>query len=814
MAAMVYTRPADDRHEICVIGQVRVLAERALVRPCPERLSLRAAVGVMALFATPSLCAQEQRDGAEAVPSVAAAGEEKASAETPVEAEERQGADRAAGNVETPMGMAPPLTPATPPSLPPDPSSLPDVAPVSESEFSLDIDEQLDVGVAWPDMTNDAPDVRLSGPLHGDSAPETENAPSPAEAENAPDVDMAEGISAGADENAEGTQAGAPDQPGAETVPGERPPHEGPVLADDGSERRYEVVLSGLEEIADAQFNERFNSLSTLKAESGHPANLAQINRRMELDQELLNRILRAKGYYGAFIARRVRPPEEGGNGKLRAQFAVRPGTLYTLSSVSLPGLAHAVHYVPKLATIFPVKVGDPVDADKITAGRVDLAKALGENGFPFSRVDEPQVTVDHDTQKGALEIVVRAGGYRRFGDIVLDERTGELFSARHLERIARFDREDVYQASEVEDLRRAIVATGLVSSVSVTPKDAGDGEHADISVAAIPAPMRTIAGEIGYGTGEGYRLEGSWQHRNFFPPEGAVTVRGLIGTKEQAAGLSYRRNNFRRRDNVLTGAFTFYHRDYDAYKAKTLALTAGLERQTNLLFQKKWVWSVGAQLLGTRERSYYGGSSIKSSRNYLIGALPVSLTYDGSDDLLDPTRGFRIGARVSPEASWQGKAFTYVTTQIDGSAYMPVSEKVVLASRVRLGSILGGVDVDRIAPSRRFYAGGGASVRGYGYQAIGPRDPENDPYGGKSLAEFSVEARIRFGTFGVVPFVDAGNISTGFLPKLEDVRYGAGIGLRYYSTFGPIRIDVGTPLNPQKGDSRIAVYVSLGQAF
>ncbi len=111
--------------------------------------------------------------------------------------------------------------------------------------------------------------------------------------------------------------------------------------------------------------------------------------------------------------------------------------------------------------------------------------------------------------------------------------------------------------------------------------------------------------------------------------------------------------------------------------------------------------------------------------------------------------------------------------------------------------------------------AGGGASVRGYGYQAIGPRYGEDDdPVGGKSLAEFSLEGRIRFGNFGVVPFVDAGNISTSFLPRFRDLRVGAGIGVRYYSNFGPIRVDVGTPINPQSGDPKIAVYVSLGQAF
>ena len=162
---------------------------------------------------------------------------------------------------------------------------------------------------------------------------------------------------------------------------------------------------------------------------------------------------------------------------------------------------------------------------------------------------------------------------------------------------------------------------------------------------------------------------------------------------------------------------------------------------------------------------------------------------------------------------SFQGSAFQYARGQIDASAYLPAGKKIVIAGRVRLGTILG-APADAIAPSRRFYAGGGGSVRGYGYQAIGPRDIANDPDGGRSLAEFALEARVRVGNFGVVPFLDGGNIYNRVYPDFSGFRYGAGIGARYYSNFGPIRIDVGTPLNRQKGDSRVTVFVSLGQAF
>ena len=141
-----------------------------------------------------------------------------------------------------------------------------------------------------------------------------------------------------------------------------------------------------------------------------------------------------------------------------------------------------------------------------------------------------------------------------------------------------------------------------------------------------------------------------------------------------------------------------------------------------------------------------------------------------------------------------------------------------VIAGRVRLGVIAGG-QIPAVPAGRRFYAGGGGSVRGYGYQDLGPRDPVfDDPIGGRSLAEFALEARIRVNLLGnkigIVPFIDAGNIYTSPLPRIDNLRFGAGVGVRYHTNFGPIRVDVGTPIGRRRGDPRVAVTVSLGQAF
>jgi translocation and assembly module TamA len=271
------------------------------------------------------------------------------------------------------------------------------------------------------------------------------------------------------------------------------------------------------------------------------------------------------------------------------------------------------------------------------------------------------------------------------------------------------------------------------------------------------------------------------------------------------------------KRDQVLNMQLTASHQKFDAYSARTLLLAANIERQSNFIWHKKWTWSYGGEWLATDERGVFSTAGVKDTKTFLIAAAPLALGYDGSDSLLDPSRGFRLSARLSPEISSHGGEFTYARSQFDASVYHSVSDNVVVAGRVRLGTIFG-AGVFKLAPSRRFYSGGGGSVRGYGYQQLGPKDQDGDPIGGRGLAEFGIETRIRLkqfgGNFGVVPFFDGGSLSTETLPDFRKWRFAAGIGVRYYSSFGPIRVDLGFPLNRQKGDGPFAVTVSLGQAF
>jgi translocation and assembly module TamA len=585
------------------------------------------------------------------------------------------------------------------------------------------------------------------------------------------------------------------------------------VIADEqASERKYVLAVEGLGAVGNAEaLLEAFRDESALEAERKNPANAAQIDRRSRADADLLAELLKSQGFYDAL----VEPRTEQAGDLVRVVLAAEPGPQYRFASVTLPGLEAAGPEAAKLRETFAVKAGDPVIAADVIAAGAALRTALGEQGFAGAEIGEQDVEVNHQTHLATLTLPVNPGPVARFGSIRVSGRPP--FSARHLATIARFERGDPFRRSKVDDLRRALIATGLVSTADVQVVPVNGGRTVDLAVRLEPGPSRTIAGELGYGTGEGARLEASWTHRNFFNPEGALTLRGVAGTSEQLVGVQFRRNNFLQRDQVLNLQASAAHRRFDAYEARTVLLAGNIERQSNFIWHKKWTWTAGGEVLATDERGVFDLTGAKDTRTFLIAALPASLGYDGSDSLLDPTRGFRLSGRLSPEVSARGGQRTYARAQFDASAYHPVSDRVVAAGRVRLGTIVGAGVFD-LAPSRRFYSGGGGSVRGYGYQQLGPKDMDGDPIGGKGLAEFALEARIRLeqfgGNFGVVPFFDGGSLSTGITPSFSDWSFGAGLGVRYYSSFGPIRVDVGVPLNREQGDGPVAVTVSLGQAF
>jgi|TARA_R100000501_G_scaffold13654_3_gene24934 translocation and assembly module TamA len=574
---------------------------------------------------------------------------------------------------------------------------------------------------------------------------------------------------------------------------------------------RYRLVIDGLDE---AGLEGQFRSLSALER-SAEAANAAMLTARAESDAELAVRLLRSQGYFDASADSNIALPAEP-DGRFRVDLVVVPGPRYEFSSIEVVGEDEAIP-AGLVSDNLEIEVGAPIVADDVLSAEATISLLFPFNGYPFAEVEQRDILLDGDDHTGDYVLPVDLGPRARFGGIQVEENA--VFDPEHIEVLSRFDRGELYDVRRQDDLREAMVATNLFNSVSIEPVRTGEEgpegtEYVDLLVRQVEGPDRSLQADAGYGTGQGFRLEGRWINRNLFPPEGALELNAVAGTKEQGVGALFRRSNAGQRDRTVQLGFDVRRQDFQAFNARTASLVGRISRDSTPIWQKRWTYAYGFELIGSQETRFDDTVGDRNRNTFAIAALPGQLGFDSSDSLLDPTEGFRATIRLSPEASLQGGDFApYGRGLMDVSGYQGIGESFVLAGRVRLGSIQG-ISRDNLAPSRRYYAGGGGSVRGFGFQDLGPRDSNNDPLGGRSVNEFAVEGRYRFGNFGAVAFVDAGQVYEATTPQFSDMRYGVGIGARYYTNFGPFRADIAMPVNRRPGEARFGVYISIGQAF
>ena len=574
----------------------------------------------------------------------------------------------------------------------------------------------------------------------------------------------------------------------------------------------YVLALRGLD---DSPLKKRFLDLSLLQAEAPRGKGIARIEGRARLrsrlatDVETLESLLRSEGFYGAQIRQQI-APAPGPAGSVIVLLTIERGPQFLFGRIDLgPALSAEQR---QLAEAKGLKEGEPARSAAILAAADIYGAALPTNGYPFFLLGKREVIVDHATQSVSVTWPVDPGPRARVGEV---RYVGtQVAKPRHLGVLSTLKAGETYDSRKLDAFRQALLSTGLYGSLNVYPQYASDSADgvavADIIVDGQPTTLRSWSLIGGYSTREGPRGEVSWQHRNLFGGEEQLTVRTIIGTIEQSARIDLQKFNVGARDQTVLGKLSYIHEDSSVLEAHSVALSGGIERQNLRFLQRKWTYSALGEL---------GVENVKRGGTlgtfYTIG-LPGNIRYDGTDDLFDPTRGFRASATLIPEMAIRGGTSLYLVSDIQLSAYQTLHSKwpVTLGARLRAGSIAGSA-LAGIPATRRFYAGGGGSIRGFDYREVSPFDASGNPTGGRSIAEFSLEARFKVTpSIGIVPFIDAGSVYTTTLPRFSDLRWGAGLGLRYFTGFAPLRIDVATPINRRPGDPNVAFYVSIGQSF
>lgn len=568
---------------------------------------------------------------------------------------------------------------------------------------------------------------------------------------------------------------------------------------------RYTVRLEGLESAGELAELLRQSSALVTRAEDLPPSR-AGLRRRADDDLERFATAAHSLGYYDAAFEADIRPGRSDGDPVVVV--TASPGRLYTIASLEVRSVDDGS---PVIGTDLPQRrvglaVGSAARAADVVAAEAAVLRLLQERGHPLARTGERAVLVDRDAKTMAVTLRYDPGPAARFGPVEVGgaETVDPSFVLRRLPW--RYG--EVADIRKIEEGRRALSATGVFDSAGVRFGDAVDAEGLiPVQVTLRARPPRTVGAGVSASTAEGAALTTFWTHRNLFGGAERLDLKGRLGTVESSLTGDFRLPDVIVNDQDLVLSSGLIQETTDGYDSQKGSIGGRFERHVSQILTVDY----GAVIERSRIEEDTGTST------YTLVGLPVGATLDTSDDLLNPTRGGRTQLRLTPYLESLGSTLSFYSMTARHSHYVALDEAhdIVLAGRAALGAIVG-ASTSNLPADKRLYSGGSGSVRGYGLQKVGPLDASDDPLGGSSLFEFGAELRWRvYGDFGIVPFIDAGQVYGDETPDFgQELQWAAGLGFRYFTPIGPIRADIAVPLNPRSSDDRFQVYFSLGQAF
>ncbi|WP_157014578.1 autotransporter assembly complex protein TamA [Mesorhizobium xinjiangense] len=439
---------------------------------------------------------------------------------------------------------------------------------------------------------------------------------------------------------------------------------------------------------------------------------------------------------------------------------------------------------------------------------------AWRQQGHAKASVIERRVTAAHDGDQVDAAIEMDPGRRAVYGPVSVSGtqrmdpafvaymtglKPGEEYDPDDLKKAStRLSRLDVFRSMRIEEAD-AITREGLLP----------------LSVIVQERALRRIGLGGSYSTLDGIGLEAYWMHRNLFGRAERLRIEGRV------AGIdSLDPDDFTYRTGIIFTKPGVYTPDTD-FSASLIGerevldpyTKTGVSAETG--FTHVFTDELSGRLFVNARHARFEDDTF-GTREFTSAGLLGGLTYDTRDNPADATRGYYADFVAEPfyEFNYNNPGVRFTA---EGRTYYGFGEdaRFVLAGRVKLGTLIG-PEIAEAAPDRLFFAGGGASVRGYAYRNIGVETPAGNVIGGRSLIEGSVELRTRVTeTIGVVGFVDAGYVGEETFPDFDqDLKLGVGAGLRYLTPLGPIRLDFAVPIDPNPDDPDFAFYVGIGQAF
>ncbi len=563
---------------------------------------------------------------------------------------------------------------------------------------------------------------------------------------------------------------------------------------------------------------------SSLVGGQGEPANgAAGLLARARADYKRILGALYGEGYYGGTISILIGgreaaglPPDTQLPKPVGIEVRVEPGPLFHFGRIGIANQAPtgvpADDEVEAPASVGFV-TGDIAKSNVIVRAESLAVEAWQQLGYPQAKVAERQVVADHATNTVDVTVVVEPGrralvgpvgvsGTERMDAAFVAQQTGLVAGAEYdpddIERAQkRLSRLDVFRAMRIE-------AASSIGSDGVLP----------FNVAVEEQAQRRFGVGAAYSSVDGIGLEAFHLWRNLFGRAERLRLDAKVAginwpidsaEFDYAFGGTFTKPGFLDPDNDLVAAIAAERTVLPAYTETSATAGVGLTRYL----------TDDVTLDG---RVYYERSQFDDdfgTRDFSLVGLTAGAVWDARDNEQDAHEGFYLAATAEPfyELEYGYLAFK-ATAEARGYWSVMEDDRLVLAGRAKVGALVG-PELEQLPPDRLYFAGGGGSVRGYAYRGIGVENPDGTVSGGRYLLEASAEARYKISDeWGAVAFLDGGYVAADTFPGIDQLRLGAGVGVRYYTSLGPLRADIAFPLNRRSGDPDYALYVGIGQAF
>ncbi len=580
------------------------------------------------------------------------------------------------------------------------------------------------------------------------------------------------------------------------------------------------------------QGNHQFSAGTLRKAIASQPRPLfppwkrGETYSRPTLDEDLkrLQKYYFDRGFLNA-QATVAKVEEDAEKNTVAITIAIEEGSPTRVTAVRIVG--HVPPELPaeaRLLADLALQAGARITKADFDLSQSQLTLKMQDAGYARARV-VPRTEVDFERHESVVTFALHPGELTAFGDI---EVTGqELVKERAIRRQLRIQPGDVYSADQLTRTGDAIFNMGMFQAV--TPRSTNldaDDEPLHIEVKVQERKPRTIEIQGGFSTVEGPRLRLAWTHRNFFRGAEQLTLEGsgsfirqeLKGTLRfpyfLAQRTSFTQTLSARNDHLLTDTLGIIdpQPDFDLF---SISSVSRLDRELGDYLTA----SVGLDLSYNDFYSVNADAETEeSTEDNLLVIQFAELTYNTSNDFLNPTRGLLLRGRLDYSTTGLLSDVNFAKFELEGRHYLPIWWRMIFATRLVLGSIqpYGATDTSEIPRNVRFFSGGPGSVRGFRLNRLGPLDSDDDPVGGASLIEGSTELRFPIaGQLWGALFLDFGNIfSEPFTYRFDDLRYAVGPGIRYMTPIGPIRLDIGFILDPRSNEDAARLEFSIGQAF